>query len=189
MHTIQADAHQPFVYSNYTIFVAEVPSTLSEMLFFDHMLARTSDQRERVVLLQHAIDDMVGTFYRQCLFADYELQAHRLAEQGEPITADTLSRVYFDLFKAYHGDALEYDEIAKITWARVPHFFATPYYVYQYATCYASSAQVIRKMTGGSVAERREGVDQFLNLLRAEAVVAQLDKRVSQLEEEIDKLS
>jgi len=212
MHTIQADAHQPFVYSNYTIFVAEVPSTLSEMLFFDHMLARTSDQRERVVLLQHAIDDMVGTFYRQCLFADYELQAHRLAEQGEPITADTLSRVYFDLFKAYHGDALEYDEIAKITWARVPHFFATPYYVYQYATCYASSAQLIRKMTGGSVAERREGVDQFLNLLRAggsdypmnllkragvdlstpapaEAVVAQLDKRVSQLEEEIDRLS
>jgi oligoendopeptidase F len=212
MHTIQADAHQPFVYSNYTIFVAEVPSTLSEMLFFDHMLARTSDQRERVVLLQHAIDDMVGTFYRQCLFADYELQAHRLAERGEPITADTLSRVYFDLFKAYHGDALEYDDIAKITWARVPHFFATPYYVYQYATCYASSAQLIQKITTGSVEERRKGVDGLLNLLRAggsdypmnllkragvdlsepapaEAVVAQLDKRVSQLEEEISKLS
>ena len=212
MHTIQADAHQPFVYSNYTIFVAEVPSTLSEMLFFDHMLARTDDQRERVVLLQHAIDEMVGTFYRQCLFADYELEAHRLAEQGEPITADTLSGVYLDLFKAYHGDALEYDEIAQITWARVPHFFATPYYVYQYATCYASSAQLIQKITTGSVEERREGVDGFLNLLRAggsdypmnllksagvdlslpapaEAVVAQLDKRVSQLEEEIEKFS
>src|SRR6267378_5661873 len=101
MHTLLSHAHQPFVYSNYTIFVAEVPSTLSEMLFFDHMLARTTDQRERVVLLQHAIDDMVGTFYRQCLFADYELQAHRLAEQGEPVTADALSKIYFDLFKAY----------------------------------------------------------------------------------------
>ena len=104
MHTMLSEAHQPFVYSDYTIFVAEVPSTLSEMLFFDHMLTRTTDQRERIVLLQHAIDDIVGTFYRQCLFADYELQAHRLAEQGEPITAEALSRIYFDLFKAYHGD-------------------------------------------------------------------------------------
>jgi oligoendopeptidase F len=211
MHTIQADAHQPFVYSNYTIFVAEVPSTLSEMLFFDHMLAGTTDQRERVVLLQHAIDDVVGTFYRQCLFADYELQAHRLAEQGEPITAEVLSKVYFDLFKAYHGDSMTYDDIAKVTWARVPHFFATPFYVYQYATCYASSAQLIEQITSGPVERRREGVQRFLNLLRAggsdypmtllkqagvdlgtpgpaEAVVAQLDKRVSQLEAEIDKL-
>ena len=66
MHTMLSEAHQPFVYSDYTIFVAEVPSTLSEMLFFDHMLARTTDQRERIVLLQHAIDDIVGTFYRRC---------------------------------------------------------------------------------------------------------------------------
>jgi oligoendopeptidase F len=211
MHTIEADAHQPFVYSNYTIFVAEVPSTLSEMLFFDHMLARTTDQRERVVLLQHAIDDMVGTFYRQCLFADYELQAHRAAERGEPITADTLGRLYFDLLQSYHGDSMTYDEASRITWARVPHFYATPYYVYQYATCYASSAQLIQQITTGSVEQRREGVEKFLSLLRAggsdypmnllkragvdlgtpspaEAVVAQLDKRVSQLEAEIAKL-
>ena len=211
MHTIQADLHQPFVYSNYTIFVAEVPSTLSEMLFFDHMLSRTTDQRERIVLLQHAIDDMVGTFFRQCLFADYELQAHRLAEQGEPVTAETLSRIYFDLLKAYHGDSMTYDDMSKITWARVPHFYATPFYVYQYATCYASSAQLIQQITTGSTEERREGVDKFLSLLRAggsdypmnllkragvdlgtpapaEAVVAQLDKRVSQLEAEIEKL-
>ena len=211
MHTIQADLHQPFVYSNYTIFVAEVPSTLSEMLFFDHMLSRTTDQRERIVLLQHAIDDMVGTFFRQCLFADYELQAHRLAEQGEPVTAEALSRIYFDLLKAYHGGSMTYDDMSKITWARVPHFYATPFYVYQYATCYASSAQLIQQITTGSTEERREGVDKFLSLLRAggsdypmnllkragvdlgtpapaEAVVAQLDKRVAQLEAEIEKL-
>ena len=211
MHTMLSEAHQPFVYSDYTIFVAEVPSTLSEMLFFDHMLSRTTDQRERIVLLQHAIDDIVGTFYRQCLFADYELQAHRLAEQGEPITADALSRIYFDLFKAYHGDAMAYDDMAQITWARVPHFFGSPYYVYQYATCYASSAQLIQKITSDSLGDRREGVERFLDLLRAggsdypmnllkragvdlstpapaEAVVKQLDRRVSQLEAEIGKL-
>ena len=93
-----------------------------------------------------------GRSIRQCLFADYELQAHRLAEQGEPITAEVLSRIYFDLFKAYHGDAMTYDDAAQITWARVPHFFGSPYYVYQYATCYASSAQLIQQITSG---ERR----------------------------------
>jgi len=188
-----------------------VPSTLSEMLFFDHMLSRTTDQRERIVLLQHAIDDMAGTFFRQCLFADYELQAHQLAEQGQPVTADALSRIYFDLLKAYHGDSMTYDDASKVTWARVPHFYATPFYVYQYATCYASSAQLIQQITTGSIEQRREGVDKFLSLLRAggsdypmnllkragvdlgtpgpaEAVVAQLDKRVSQLEAEIEKL-
>jgi oligoendopeptidase F len=211
MHTMLSEANQPFVYSDYTIFVAEVPSTLSEMLYFDLKLSRTTDQRERVVLLQHAIDDIVGTFYRQCLFADYELQAHRLSEQGEPITAETLSRIYFDLFKTYHGDAMTYDDSAQITWARVPHFFGSPYYVYQYATCYASSAQLIQTITSGSVEERREGVARFLDLLRAggsdypmnllkragvdlstpapaEAVVRQLDKRVTQLEQEIERL-
>ena len=211
MHTMLSEAHQPFVYSDYTIFVAEVPSTLSEMLFFDHMLSRTTDQRERIVLLQHAIDDIVGTFYRQCLFADYELQAHRLAEQGQPITAEVLSRLYLDLWKAYHGDAMTYDDVTSITWARVPHFFGMPYYVYQYATCYASSAQLIQKITSPDAAERREGVDRFLDLLKAggsdypmnllkragvdlstpapaEAVVKHLDKRVTQLEQEIARL-
>lgn len=210
MHTMLSEAHQPFVYSDYTIFVAEVPSTLSEMLFFDYVIARTTDQRERIVLLQHAIDDIVGTFYRQCLFADYELQAHRLAEQGQPITAEALSRIYFDLFKAYHGDAMTYDDVAQITWARVPHFFGSPYYVYQYATCYASSAQLIQRMTSENPAEKEEGVQRFLELLRAggsdypmnllkragvdlstpapaEAVVKQLDRRVTQLEREIER--
>jgi oligoendopeptidase F len=212
MHTILSHETQPFIYSDYTIFVAEVPSTLSEALLLEYMLAHSTDPTERIVLLQHAIDDIVGTFYRQCLFADYELQAHRLAEQGEPITAETLSRIYFDLFKAYHGDAMTYDDSAQITWARVPHFFGSPYYVYQYATCYASSAQLIQTITSGSVDERREGVERFLDLLRAggsdypmnllkragvdlstpapaEAVVKQLDRRVSQLEAEIDKLT
>ena len=95
MHTILSNAHQPFVYSAYTIFVAEVPSTLSEMLFLDYMLAHATDERERIVLLQHAIDGIVGTFYTQVMFADYELQAHRLAEEGKPVTADGLERHLF----------------------------------------------------------------------------------------------
>src|SRR5205807_2390855 len=155
MHTLLSHAHQPFVYAGYTIFVAEVPSTLSEALFLDYMLARATSERERIVLLQHAIDGIVSTFYTQVMFADYELQAHRLVEQEQPITAETLGEMYFDLYKTYHGDAVDYDDLLRVTWARIPHFYSTPYYVYQYATCFASSAQLMRQLTSGSEAERR----------------------------------
>src|SRR2546423_12487412 len=106
MHTLLSHAHQPFVYAGYTIFVAEVPSTLSEALFLDYMLGLATDKRERAVLLQHAIDGIVSTFYTQVMFADYELQAHSLAEEGRPVTAGILADIYFTLVKTYHGDAL-----------------------------------------------------------------------------------
>jgi len=167
MHTVLSHASQPFVYAGYTIFVAEVPSTLSEALFLDYMLARTSDEHERIVLLQHAIDGIVSTFYTQVMFADYELQAHRLVEEGRPVTADVLGEIYFGLLQAYHGDALDYDERAHITWARIPHFYSTPYYVYQYATCFASSAELMKQLTSGSSADRADAIERYLTLLRS----------------------
>jgi oligoendopeptidase F len=167
MHTVLSHAHQPFVYAGYTIFVAEVPSTLSEALFLDYMLSRTTDERERIVLLQHAIDGIVGTFYTQVMFADYELQAHRLVEQGRPVTAEALSEIYFGLLEAYHGDAIDYDPLSRVTWARIPHFYSTPYYVYQYATCFASSAELMRQLTGGSDRERAAAIDRYLTLLKS----------------------
>jgi oligoendopeptidase F len=208
MHTVLSHAHQPFVYSGYEIFVAEVPSTLSEALFLDYMLGRTTDERERSVLLQHAIDGIVATFYTQVMFADYELQAHRLVEQGKPVTAEALGDIYFGLLKAYHGDAYDYDDLSRVTWARIPHFYSTPYYVYQYATCFASSAQVMKQLSGGREAERRQAVDRYLTLLKSggsdhpmtllrkagidlskpetvRAVVDQLDALVTKLETEL----
>jgi oligoendopeptidase F len=167
IHTMLSDEHQPYIYSNYTIFVAEVPSTLSEALLLDYLLARTSDPRERAVLLQHAIDEIAGTFYTQVLFADYELQAHRLVEGGQPITSEVLSDLYFTTLQAYYGDALEYDELARVTWARIPHFFHYPFYVYQYATCFASSGQLARQIMDGSPDARKEAVSRFLGLIKA----------------------
>ena len=167
MHTLLSHAHQPFVYSAYTIFVAEVPSTLSEMLFLDYMLERATDDRERIVLLQHAIDGIVGTFYTQVLFADYELQAHRLVEEGRPVTAEGLGEIYFNLLKSYYGDALDYDEQSRLTWARIPHFYSTPYYVYQYATCFASSAQLMKQLTTGSEAAPAAAINRYLTLLKS----------------------
>ena len=212
MHTLLSNAHQPFVYSAYTIFVAEVPSTLSEMLFLEYMLARATDERERIILLQHAIDGIVGTFYTQVLFADYELQAHRLVEDGRPVTGEGLGEIYFSLMKAYHGDALDYDELSRVTWSRIPHFYSTPYYVYQYATCFASSAQLMNQLTSGSSADRAAAIERYLTLLKSggsdhpmtllqragvdlskpatvRAVVDQLDRLVTQLEDAIAALA
>jgi oligoendopeptidase F len=212
MHTLLSNAHQPFVYSAYTIFVAEVPSTLSEMLFLEYMLERATDERERIILLQHAIDGIVGTFYTQVLFADYELQAHRLVEDGRPVTAEGLGEIYFNLMKAYHGDALDYDELSRVTWARIPHFYSTPYYVYQYATCFASSAQLMNQLTGGSSSDRAAAIERYLTLLKSggsdhpmtllqrasvdlskpetvHAVVDQLDRLVTELEKAIGAIT
>jgi oligoendopeptidase F len=208
MHTLLSHESQPFVYSDYTIFVAEVPSTLAESLLLDFMLAHARSREERVGLLEHAIDNIVGTFYNQVIFADFELEAHRMVERDEPITADTLSALYARTAAVYWGDVLGPDERMPRTWARIPHFFQSPYYVYQYATCFASTARLMSEIGSSDQAQREAAVARYLDLLRAggsdhpmrllqragvdlsqpdtvRAVVGQLDRLVSQLEAEV----
>jgi oligoendopeptidase F len=167
MHTMLSHESQPFIYSSYTIFVAEVPSTLSEALLLDYMLARSTDPAERIVLLQHAIDNITSTFYTQVLFADYELRAHRLAEEDKPITAAILTGIYEELLADYYGDALDGHPLTGVSWARVPHFYNSPYYVYQYATCFASAASLAREITTGPEASRRAAQQRYMELLQA----------------------
>ena len=208
MHTMLSHEAQPFIYSSYTIFVAEVPSTLSEALLLDHLLQRTSDPRERAVLLQHAIDNITSTFYTQVLFADFELRAHRMTERNEPITSDILNTMYLGLLQDFYGDSVDIDSLAAATWARIPHFYSTPYYVYQYATCFASAAQIAREIQAGSPAGREAARRRYLELLASggsdypmeqlkragvdlsrpdtvRAVIDQLDVLVTRLEEEL----
>ena len=167
MHTLLAHASQPFVYAGYTIFVAEVPSTLNEELLLEFMLEQATTTDERTMLLQHAIDGIVGTFYNQVLFADYELEAHRMVERDEPITADSLSALYTRTVDAYWGDAITRDDRTAWTWARIPHFYQSPYYVYQYATCMASTAALMQEVGSADPVRRAAGVDRYLALLRA----------------------
>jgi oligoendopeptidase F len=167
MHTMLAHEAQPFIYAGYTIFVAEVPSTLNEALFLDLMLARARSRGERAVLLQHAIDSIASTFYTQVMFADFELQAHRLVEHDQPVTADTLNGIYAALLREYYGDVLDEEPISRVTWARIPHFFSTPYYVYQYATCFASTARLMQDFRSPDAARRADAVERYLALLRA----------------------
>jgi oligoendopeptidase F len=205
MHTLLSHQTQPFVYAGYTIFVAEVPSTLSEALFLDFMLERAESREQRAVLLQHAVDSIASTFYTQVMFADFELQAHRLVEQDQPVTADVLSQMYVGLLRDYYGDVIDEETISRVTWARIPHFFSTPYYVYQYATCFASAAKLAREITTGPEADRADARRRYLDLLGAggndhpmtllkaagvdlsepstvQAVVDQLDDLVTRLE-------
>jgi oligoendopeptidase F len=131
------------------------------------MLERVETARERAVLLQHAIDSIASTFYTQVMFADFELQAHRLVERDEPVTADVLNGLYAALLHEYYGDVVDEEAISRLTWARIPHFFSTPYYVYQYATCFASTARLMQDLRSGAPGVREEAVERYLTLLRA----------------------
>ncbi len=212
MHTVLSYENQPFSTADYTIFVAEVASTINERFLLNKLLAETTDPKERFLLLQHAVDAIVGTFYTQVLFADFELQAHRRVEQGKPVTAEVLNGIYLQLLKDYYGDAVVIDDLYKVTWTRIPHFYNSPYYVYQYATCFASSAQIFKEMTTGDEASRKAATDRYLDLLKAggsdypmellkragvdltqpktvQAVVEQMNELVSQLEAESAKIA
>ena len=212
MHTVLSYETQPFAMSDYTIFVAEVASTTNERFLLDSLLAKTTDPKERFLLLQHAVDNIVGTFYTQTMFADYELQAHRLVEKGDPITPAILSEIYSRLLKEYYGDAVTLDDAYKFTWTRIPHFYNSPYYVYQYATCFASSAKLYRDMTTGSPESRKAATERYLTLLKSggndypmtqlqkagvdltkretvQAVVDQMEQLVTQMEAEAAKIS
>jgi len=167
MHTLLSHEAQPFVYAGYTIFVAEVPSTLNEALFLDLMLERAASREERAMLLQHAIDSITSTFYTQVMFADFELQAHRLVEHEQPVTAETLNALYAGLLRDYYGDVIDHEPLSPVTWARIPHFFNSPYYVYQYATCFASTARLMQDIRSPENGVRADAVARYLALLRA----------------------
>ena len=212
LHTLYSDENQPFSMADYTIFVAEVASTFNERLLLDYMLENTNNPKERIALLEQEIGNIVGTFYFQALLADYEYQAHKLAEAGEPITAEVLSKIMEDLFDKYYGDIIEKDDLIYIFWARVPHFFNSPFYVYQYATCFASSAILYEKMINSSdESEKKQTLDKYIQLLSSggndfpmeqlkkagvdlskietiEAVAKQFDLLLDKLEVEIGKL-
>jgi oligoendopeptidase F len=101
------------------------------------------------------------------MFADYELQAHRLVEQDQPVTADALNAIYSSLLDAYYGDVIDREEVSRVTWARIPHFFSTPYYVYQYATCFASTARLMQGIRSSDQGQRDDAVNRYLTLLKA----------------------
>jgi oligoendopeptidase F len=212
MHTVLSHENQPFATSDYSIFVAEVASMTNESLFLDRLLAEEKEPARRVTLLQHAIDDIAAGFYRQAMFADFELRAHREVEGDRPITAEVLQNTYLDVLKGFFADALDDQQWYRNTWGRIPHFYGSPYYVFQYATSKAAAVLMHRRMTEGEERERAFSVQDYLELLRSggndhpisqlqkagvdfttteptEALVAEMASLVDRLEKELKNVA
>ncbi len=145
MHSYLSNKTQPFIYAEYKIFVAEVASTCNEILLMEYLLANTTDKKERAYLLNHYLDSFKGTVYRQTMFAEYERETNRLAEAGDSLTADVLSKIYYDLNCKYYGPDMVSDKEIAVEWARIPHFYYN-FYVYQYATGFASAVAIARNI-------------------------------------------
>ncbi|NTU79746.1 MAG: oligoendopeptidase F [Chloroflexales bacterium] len=170
MHSYFTRKTQPFVYSSYTMFVAEVASTLNEALLTDYLLKYRADESLRRMLLVQQIEDIRRTIFRQTMFASFELSMHQMVEAGEPLTADALTEHYRALVARYHGPALTIDDEIAIEWARVPHFYYN-FYVYQYATGLSAALALSRQIIG----EGQPAVERYLRFLRGGSSRSSID--------------
>lgn len=142
MHTYYSNAAQPYPTSGYAIFVAEVASTVNEILLTKYLLKTVTDKKLKKYILNHYIDQFRTTVVRQTMFAEFEKISHEMAEKGEPLTASSLCKVYGDLNAEYHGPAMAKDETISYEWARIPHFY-NAFYVYKYATGFSSASAIV----------------------------------------------
>ena len=162
-HTSFANENQPAIKADYPIFIAEIASTFNEQLFLDYLMKQDIDKESKLELLQSAIDGLMATFFRQTLFADYELQAFTKKVNGETITHETLSNTMKDLYKEYYDIDLNDEPYKEYVWGYIPHFYHTPFYVYQYATSFAASMLIYDR-----VKNNEDGAfEKYINLLKA----------------------
>ncbi|HLR53687.1 MAG TPA: oligoendopeptidase F [Pseudogracilibacillus sp.] len=162
VHSYYTHQNQPFRYGNYSIFVAEVASTCNEALLSEYLLNNLDSEKERLYILNHFLEGFRGTVFRQTMFAEFEHEIHQLDQQGEPLTAERFTELYYGLNKTYFGDDMTIDEEIGFEWARIPHFYMG-YYVYQYATGYAAATSLANQI----LTEKGPAVERYKNFLKA----------------------
>ncbi len=165
MHSYLANAAQPYPTADYSIFIAEVASTFNEALLLDRMLRGARSEDERLYYLGSYLEGLRGTFFRQTMFAEFELAIHEAVERGEALTGERLSAMYLELLRRYHGHdmgVVRIDDAYAVEWAYIPHFYYN-FYVYQYATSLAASALLAQRVLAGEAGAR----ERYLGLLRA----------------------
>ena len=160
MHTWHSNHSQPPHYAEYTLFVAEVASTVNENLLVEYLLKTEQDPRERLALLNQYLENFKGTVFRQVMFAEFEKTAHEMAERGEALDPGSLNALYAGLVRDYFGPALTMDEEVQYEWARIPHFYR-PFYVYKYATGYTSAVALSEAVRSGGP----QAVARYLDFL------------------------
>lgn len=165
VHTLLSQEDQPFETAGYSTFIAEIASTVNEILLEEYMIENARTREEQLYYLGYALESLRGTFYRQTMFGEFELAIHEAVEQGEPLTGNRLSSIYGDLLRRYHGHddgVLTIDDDYTVEWAFIPHFYLE-FYVYQYATSVSGAAWFAEQFLAGDTAVR----DNLLNVLRA----------------------
>lgn len=160
MHSWFTRKTQPYVYGDYTIFVAEVASTCNEALLASYLLDVEKNDEVRLYLINHQLEAFRTTFFRQTLFAEFEMLAHEAAEKGEALTADKLSEIFLALNVKYYGDVVEPNDAVKIEWARIPHFYNS-FYVYKYATGISAATALASQI----LAEGKPAVARYIEFL------------------------
>lgn len=162
VHSKLSSQHQPQITARYSIFVAEVASTVNEILLINYLLDTEKNLEVRKHLLNHFIDQFKGTFFTQVMFAEFEKITHELAEKDTPLNVEVFNQTYEALFREYNGEGIVFDEEVKFGWSRIPHFYR-PFYVYKYATGFASAIHLATKILDGD----SETLQSYLNFLRS----------------------
>ncbi|MCD7034981.1 oligoendopeptidase F [Metabacillus sp. GX 13764] len=162
VHSYYTRKNQPYPYGDYSIFVAEVASTTNEALLNEYMLKTIDDKKKRLYLLNHYLEGFRGTVFRQTMFAEFEHQIHTKAQEGEPLTPELLTKLYYDLNKKYFGEHITVDEEIGLEWTRIPHFYYN-YYVYQYATGFSAAASLSKQI----LEEGQPAVERYIEFLKS----------------------
>lgn len=162
MHTFYTNQTQPYVYSGYRIFVAEVASTVNESLLIKYLLDNTTDKKEKAYLLNHYLEQFRGTVFRQVMFAEFEKIIHEKIESGEALTTDSLCEIYFGLNEKFFGREVVLDKDIEMEWSRIPHFYSS-FYVYKYATGFAAATAI----TNAILTEGKPAVDRYMEFLKS----------------------
>lgn len=162
MHSYYTRKTQPYIYGDYSIFLAEIASTTNELLLLNYMIDHAKDEKEKAYLLNHYVNSFKSTVFRQTMFAEFELEANKLVENSMPVTAEKLNQIYHDLNVDYFGKDIEVDKYISTEWARIPHFYMF-YYVFQYATGFSSAVSLSEKILHGD----KKDLEKYLNFLKA----------------------
>lgn len=206
IHSYYARANQPYVYGDYTLFVAEVASTTNEKLLIHYQIEKETDPMKKLYLANQELEQIRTTVFRQLMFAEFEKVTHETIQEGTPMTGEDFSSLWLELNKKYFGDEIVVDEEIEIEWARIPHFYSD-FYVYQYATGYAAASAFAEKILN----EGEEAVEKYLGFLKTggrnypvetlkiagvdmtskaplEATIRRFNELIDLIEKEMDKL-
>lgn len=171
MHTYLSCKNNPYQYSSYEIFVAEVASTVNELLLANYMLKNSKNKEEKLAVINHILDLYKATLYRQTMFAEFEKETHKLREKGEVLTSDLLSNTYYNLVKKYFGPNVLCDDLIKYEWARIPHFYYN-FYVYKYATGISAASYIV----DGILNNKEGALENYIKFLKSGGSMYPLDE-------------